>query len=177
MSASNKPLYPPYTHDWRTSANATWIASATLVPMVLWSSMLYGSFAVRVWVVSIAVAMISEAVASGLLGKWTLGDGSAVLTGLLIASAMPPGVPWYVPASSAAFAIFIVKAAFGGLGSNWMNPALAGLAFAYGNWPMAMRQFLVPKMVSGVDGVSASTPLYFAKGLSGGFDGRVMDAL
>ncbi|OHD23071.1 MAG: hypothetical protein A2Y38_15015 [Spirochaetes bacterium GWB1_59_5] len=169
--------YPPYIHDWRTSARAAWICSLTLMPIVAWSSIIYGHFAMAVWVVALATALISEAIASGLLRRWTLGDGSAVLTGLLVAAAMPPGVPLYIPAISVAFSILIVKTAFGGLGANWMNPALGGIAFAYANWPVAMREYLLPRLVSGVDGVSASTPLIFAKGLTGGLDLRVMDAL
>jgi len=169
--------FPPYIHDWKTSARAAWICSATLLPLVVWSSVLYGRSAIEVWAVALVSALVSEAIASGLLRRWTMGDGSAVLTGLLVASAMPPGVPLYVPATSAAFAILVVKAAFGGLGANWMNPALGGIAFAYANWPVAMREFILPRAVSGVDGVSAATPLVFAKGLSGGLDVRVMDAL
>jgi len=169
--------YPPYIHDWRTSANTAWISSLTLVPVIIWSSSLYGSVAVWVWAASIISAIISESIVSVVRRHWTLSDGSAVLTGLLVATAMPPGVSWYIPVLSSAFAILIVKAAFGGLGANWMNPALAGIAFAYANWPAAMREFILPRVVSGVDGVSAATPLSFAKGLSGGIEGRVMDAL
>ena len=109
--------------------------------------------------------------------RWTLGDGSAVLTGLLIAAAMPPGVPAYIPATSAAFAVLVIKGAFGGLGANWMNPALGGVAFAYANWPVSMREYVLPRIVAGVDGVSAATPMVFAKGLSTGLEMRVMDAL
>ena len=58
-----------------------------------------------------------------------------------------------------------------------MNPALAGIAFAYANWPAAMREFIAPRIVSGVDSVSAATPLDFARGLVGGVDSRIMDAL
>lgn len=169
--------HPPYIHDWRTSARAVWICTLTLLPIVVWSSIIYGHTAVAVWGVALGSALISEAIASGLLRRWTLGDGSAVLTGLLVAATMPPGVPLYIPAVSVAFAILVVKTAFGGLGTNWMNPALGGVAFAYANWPVAMREYVLPGLVSGVDGVSASTPLLFAKGLTGGLDVRVMDAL
>ncbi len=177
VETRNAAPYPPYIHDWRTSANTVWISSLTLVPILVWSSSLYGSAALWVWVISLLSATGSEAIVSGIRRNWTLGDGSAVLTGLLVATAMPPGCPWYIPALSSAFAIFIVKAAFGGLGANWMNPALAGIAFAYANWPATMREYILPRLVSGVDGVSAVTPMSFAKGLSGGVQGRVMDAL
>lgn len=170
-------LWPPYIHGWKTSGKAAWICVITLAPIVAWSSALYGRQALVVWISALVATIVAEAMASALLKKWTLGDGSAVMTGLLIASAMPPGIPWYIPAVASFFAILVVKAAFGGLGSNWMNPALGGVAFAYANWPAAMREFIMPRIISGVDGVSASTPLAFAKGLTGGLDGRVMDAL
>lgn len=170
-------LWPPYIHGWMTSGKAAWICVITLLPIVAWSSALYGRQALVVWFSAVAAAILAELLASALFRKWTLGDGSAMITGLLVASAMPPGIPWYIPAAASFFAILIVKAAFGGLGSNWMNPALGGIAFAYANWPAAMREFIMPRILSGVDGVSASTPLAFAKGLTGGLDGRVMDTL
>jgi len=177
IPGSGASSYPPYIHDWKTSARAAWICSLTLMPVVAWSMVLYGRGAALVWAVSLASALASEAVASGLSRKWTLGDGSAALTGLLVATAMPPGVPLYIPAASAAFAVLVVKAAFGGLGANWMNPALAGVAFAYANWPAAMREYVLPRAIAGVDGVSAATPMAFAKGLASVDGGRVMDAL
>jgi electron transport complex protein RnfD len=176
MPGSGASSYPPYIHDWKTSALAAWICSLTLAPVAAWSIVLYGRGAALVWAVSLASALASEAFASGLSRRWTLGDGSAALTGLLVATAMPPGVPLYIPAVSAAFAVLVVKAAFGGLGANWMNPALAGVAFAYANWPAAMRVYVLPRAVSGVDGVSAATPMAFAAGLAAVEGGRVMDA-
>lgn len=177
FNKSSNPGYPPYIHDWKTSARAAWICVMTLLPIVAWSSFLYGRSAVQVWVVALISALLAETLASGLTRRWSLGDGSAVLTGLLIATAMPPGVSWYIPAVSTCFAILVVKAAFGGLGANWMNPALAGVAFAYANWPDQMREYVLPRLVSGVDGVSAATPLAFARGLDKGLTVRVMDAL
>lgn len=169
--------YPPYIHDWKTSAKAAWICAATLVPVIIWSSLLYGRQAAQVWGTALLAALASELLVSGVSRRWTLADGSAVLTGLFVAAAMPPGVPLYIPAASAAFAVLVVKGVFGGLGANWMNPALGGVAFAYANWPVEMREFILPRIVSGVDGVSAATPMIFARGLAGGAEMRVMDAL
>lgn len=169
--------YPPYIHDWKTSARAAWICVITLIPIVVWSSVLYGRSALQVWAIALLSAVLSETIASGLSKRWSLSDGSAVLTGLLIATAMPPGIAWYIPAVSTVFAVLVVKAAFGGLGANWMNPALAGIAFSYANWPAEMREYVLPRLVSGVEGVSAATPLAFAKGLDKGLTLRVMDAL
>jgi Na+-translocating ferredoxin:NAD+ oxidoreductase subunit D len=176
-SATVVHSYPPYIHDWKTSARVSWIVALTLLPVMVWSSVLYGGQAVRVWIITLLSALLAEALGSLMLRRWSIGDGSAVITGILVAAVMPPSIPWYVPAVSVIFAILVVKMAFGGLGANWMNPALAGIAFAYANWPAAMREFIAPRLVSGVDSVSAATPLEFARGLVGGVDSRIMDAL
>lgn len=174
---TRESMYPPHIHDWRSSARVAWIVSATLIPVVMWSVALYGRKALWVWLASGLSALASQSLVDLATRRWNLGDGSAVLTGLLVACAMPPTVPLYVPALASAFAVLVVKSAFGGLGANWMNPALGGLAFAYLNWPGAMREFVLPRLVSGVDGVSASTPLSFARGLASAGGGRVMETI
>ena len=71
----------------------------------------------------------------------TVTDLSAVVTGVLIALNMPPGVPLWVPVLGAFFAIIIVKQLFGGLGQNFVNPALAATAFLMAAYPMIMNDF------------------------------------
>lgn len=65
-------------------------------------------------------------------------DGSAIITGMLLAYNIPPSAPLWLPAAGSAFAIIIVKALFGGLGHNFLNPALAGRAFLMVSWPSFM---------------------------------------
>jgi len=154
-----------------------WITVLTLVPVILWSIVLYGRKALLVWLSSLVSACVAQTLADLPSKKSTLADGSAVMTALIVACAMPPTVALYVPAVASAFAILVVKAAFGGLGANWMNPALGGLAFSYLNWPVAMRDFVLPRFITGVDGVSASTPMAFAKGLSQLASGGVMETI
>lgn len=175
--ADGGAAYPPYLHDWKTTAKVSWLTAATLLPVVAWSTALYGWPALGVWAVSVFSAIACEAAAGLALKRWTLGDGTAALTGLLVAAVMPPTAPWYMPAASSAFAVLVAKAAFGGLGANWMNPALAGAAFAFANWPTRMREFVAPRLLSGVDGVSASTPMEFARGLAGVDGPRLMESL
>jgi electron transport complex protein RnfD len=62
------------------------------------------------------------------------------------------------------------------MGSNWMNPALGGIAFAYANWPDAMRRFMMPSGMVALDGLSSSTPLDIARNFTGTETSRVMDA-
>ncbi len=87
----------------------------------------------------------------------TINDLSAVVTGLLLALNLPAGVPWYIPVCGSAFAIIIVKQLFGGLGHNFMNPALAARCFLLISWPVVMTTFLTP--TGGVDAVATATPL------------------
>jgi Na+-translocating ferredoxin:NAD+ oxidoreductase subunit D len=88
-------------------------------------------------------------------------DGSAILTGLLLAYNLPSGVPLWLPAAGSFFAIAIGKQAFGGLGHNIFNPALAGRAFLMISWPVYMTTWKNPRW--GVDAVTGATPLVFLK--------------
>jgi electron transport complex protein RnfD len=92
--------------------------------------------------------------------RFTIHDGSAVLTGLLIAFNVPPAVPLYIPVIASVFAIAVVKWSFGGLGSNWMNPALAGRVFVFFSWTGQMTNWTTPRTV---DAVSSATPLSAVK--------------
>ena len=84
----------------------------------------------------------------------TVVDGSAVVTGLLLAMTLPHTVPYWQAALGSAFAIVLVKCLCGGLGQNIFNPALAARAFLLLIWPVGVTRYL------GVDGVSAATPLH-----------------
>jgi electron transport complex protein RnfD len=76
---------------------------------------------------------------------------------------MPPEVPLYAPFFASLFAIGVVKWTFGGLGRNWMNPALAGRVFAYFSWTRVMTNWTLPGVLEGADALSAATPLGFLK--------------
>lgn len=169
-------LSAPHIHDWRTSSKATWICSFTLVPVVFASVLQYGNSALYVWAAALVGAILAETLVAVFIKRLSLVDGSTVLTGLLVACAIPPGAPLYIPVSASMFAILAIKNVFGGLGSNWMNPALGGIAFAYANWPVAMRRFLLPSTLNGIDSLSGATPLEFARNYVGADSGRVMDA-
>lgn len=84
--------------------------------------------------------------------KQTIGDLSAVVTGLLLALNLPVGVPWWVGAMGSVFAILVVKCLFGGLGQNFMNPALAGRCFLLISFPAIMNNF-------NCDAYTGATPL------------------
>ena len=138
-----------------------------LMPVWAFSVYLYGTRALLIVLVSIISCVLTEAVMQKMLGKKiTISDGSAVLTGLLLAFNVPPGAPLWLPAVGAVFAIVFAKQLFGGLGHNFINPALAGRAFLMASWPSFMtKEWLAPVggTLSGIDGITSATPLTLLK--------------
>lgn len=159
----------PFAHAARSTASLCFTAASALAPVFAWSAWVFGPRVLLVALVSVGSAWASEGFANLLTRRFTLGDGSALLSGLLVAAAMPPGVALHVPILSSAFAMLAVKWTFGGLGGNWMNPALAGIAFAQVNWhDQLLGGWIMPRILSGVDGLSASTPLGYLADATGG---------
>ncbi len=98
--------------------------------------------------------------------KCTVCDLSAVVTGILLAFNLPVGTPLWMPVIGAGFAIIITKMLFGGIGRNFMNPALAGRAFLMASWPAYMTAFTKPGAplslfgtVEMTDAITTATPL------------------
>ena len=107
----------------------------------------------------------------------SIGDLSAVLTGLLLALTMPPTAPWWLPVIGTFFGIVVVKQLYGGIGKNFLNPALAGRAFPFSSYATIMASWSVPNALSGtVDGVSMATPLagLYGDGLPAYFTAKSM---
>jgi electron transport complex protein RnfD len=101
--------------------------------------------------------------------KSTINDLSAVVSGLLLGLTLPPQLPLWMAAIGAIFAMSVAKWAFGGLGNNFMNPALAGRAFLMAAYPTAMSLFCAPRtgtihgLAATIDGLTAATPLSMYK--------------
>jgi electron transport complex protein RnfD len=123
----------------------TWLVSACLLPAAAWGVSMFGGPALIVLGVSVCAALLSELAVTLPFGRFTLGDGSALLTGLLVGLFMPAGVPAFVPVAASAFAILVVKQTFGGLGRNWMNPAMGGVVFTFLSWPSQMSLWIAPR--------------------------------
>ena len=138
-----------------------------LCPAVAASLYFYGLKALWILLVSTACAVLSEFVWQKLMKKpIRLNDCSAAVTGLLIGLNMPATVPVWVPAIGSVFAIIIVKQLFGGIGHNFLNPALAARAVLLTSWPSYMTKALVPARTltfglfeSSVDAITSATPL------------------
>lgn len=127
-----------------------------LAPALIASIFYFGFGAIKVLLFSILGAVITEAVIQKIMKKpITINDWSAVVTGILLAFNIPASAPWWIPFIGAIFAIAIVKQIFGGLGHNFMNPALAARAMLLASWPVQMTNWVAP----GADAVSTATPL------------------
>ena len=124
-----------------------------LIPATVFGVINFGIYSLYVIGVSIASAVLTEILCCIVMKrKISVTDLSAVVTGLLLGLNMPPAVPLYIPIMGSAFAIFVVKMLFGGLGQNFMNPALAARCFLVISFPAAMTNFVC-------DGYSGATPL------------------
>jgi electron transport complex protein RnfD len=109
----------------------------------------------------VVFAVAAEAVMQKILGKpVTINDLSAVVTGILIAFNVPATLPLWMAAVGSIFAIAVAKQCFGGLGYNFINPALAARAMLLASWPVRMTGWVAP----GADAVSTATPLAILKG-------------
>jgi len=140
-----------------------------LVPAFIGSLFFFGVNALLLTCSCVAAAVASEwAVRKVCKQQPTLGDFSAIVTGMLLAFSLPPTLPLWMAAVGSAFAVIVVKSAFGGLGNNFMNPALAGRAFLLISYPAAMTHWTAPAhgtmcglVRGGVDAVSSATPLAY----------------
>ncbi len=149
----------PQFHDAASTPRIMWSVTACLIPASAWGVYVFGWYALAVLLVSTAAAVITEAVIARVMNRRTLFDGSAVLTGLLIGMNMPPEIPFHVPIVASVFAIAVVKWTFGGLGNNWMNPALAGRVFVFFSWTGEMTTWKMPLTLPVADGTSGATIL------------------
>jgi electron transport complex protein RnfD len=139
-----------------------WATSVALLPACIAGVYIFGLQSLYVILVSVISAVFTEAVLQKLQGKKvTLSDGSAAITGLLLAYNLPPQVPLWIAALGSFFAVAIAKQLFGGLGFNIFNPALAGRAFLMASWPNYMTSWVNPRWQ--VDAVSSATPLMLFK--------------
>ena len=131
-----------------------------LTPAAIGSVYFFGLNALKLILISIASSVFFEAVTQKAFKKpVTINDLSAVITGMLIAFNLPASAPWWLPIMGTAFAIIIVKQFFGGLGSNFMNPALAARAVLLTSWPTHMSTFTGTRP----DVVASATPLAIMK--------------
>lgn len=131
-----------------------------LIPTTLYGIIQWGFNAALVCILTVAAAVISELVYEKCMKlPITIKDWSAAVTGLILALNCPPNIPAWIPCLGAVFAIIIVKQLYGGLGKNFMNPALAARCFLLISFAGKMTSFTGV----GADALSGATPLAFMK--------------
>ena len=152
-----------------------------LIPALAVSFYFFGWDAFVVTLTSVAACMLFEWLISRfLMGRkeLTILDGSAILTGLLLALNVPSTLPLWIIVIGALVAIGIGKMSFGGLGSNIFNPAIVGRVMLLISFPVQMTSYPMPRgMEATLDATSGATPLAIAKGVVRGSEGFTMDKL
>ncbi len=138
-----------------------------LVPSLLCSVFYFGPRALYLTVLSVVFCVGFEFLWQKITKKpVTISDGTAVVTGILLAFNLPVTVPFWIPLIGAFIAIIIAKQLYGGVGNNFINPALAGRAFLLASWPVLMTRWAMPHTTGffiDADLVSSATPLAILK--------------
>ncbi len=147
----------PHIRSKLSTSSIMFVVILGLLPATGFGIYNFGLEAAVVVAVCIATCVLTEFVYTKLMKKpTTIGDLSAVVTGLLLALNLPSTVPWWIPVIGGVFAILIVKMLFGGLGQNFMNPALGARCFLLISFTARMTTFTY-------DGVTTATPLALYK--------------
>ena len=150
----------PHVRDKMTTSRIMQLVVIALLPTTLFGIWNFGMHALLVVLVTVISSVFFEWLYDRLMHKKnTINDFSAVVTGLLLALNMPPQIPLWMPVLGSAFAIIIAKQLFGGLGQNFMNPALAGRCFLMISFAGKMTNFAVSGGARAIDTVTHATPL------------------
>ena len=146
----------PHIKQLDTIEKTMWNVVIALVPAIIASVYFFGTYSLYLIGAAALTCVIVEIPFHKKLsgGKRLIGDGSAVVTGVILGLSLPPASPWWIPILGGALSIIIGKQLFGGLGNNIFNPALVGRAILAISWPLYMTHWVTP-----FDGVTTSTPL------------------
>ena len=167
----------PHIHERETISSIMSDVIIALVPAALMGVYTFGYRAAVVILTAVAACVTTEFFYEKLTKRRiTIGDMSAVVTGLLLGLNLPVTIPLYMTVIGSVFAIAVVKQLYGGLGKNFMNPALAARGFMLLAWAGAMTSFTNPGAGYGADAISQATPLAILKGTSEGAMPSLRDA-
>ena len=152
----------PYIKDSATIPSIMWNVNLAIAPAAIFAAFYFGMPALINMIVGIVAAVGSEYLVQKFRKKKiTAFDGSAFLTGLLLAMCVSPRLPFYMTAIGSIIAIVIAKHSMGGLGYNIFNPAHVGRAAVMVSWPIAMTTW--PSLTTAADVVTSATPLGILK--------------
>lgn len=172
----------PHVHGNDSVQKNMYGVCIALIPALLCSFIAFGLGSIVVTLTSVISCVLFEwLINKFLLGRdnLTITDGSAILTGLLLAFNVPSNIPLWIVVIGALFSIGVVKMTFGGLGCNLFNPALAGRAFLLISFPVQMTTWPVPGQSFGtyLDAETGATPLAIMKQAVKSGDASVLDQL
>lgn len=152
MSDLMKVSSNPHIRSKMTTGSIMLLVVISLLPAAGFGIYNFGPKALMLILVTVCSTVLTEFLFGLIIKKHTIDDLSAVVTGLLLALNLPVSAPWWVGVLGGVFAILVVKCLFGGLGQNFMNPALAGRCFLLISFPAIMTDFTC-------DAYSGATPL------------------
>ena len=156
----------PHLHTKTSTKSLMRDVVIALIPAVVVSVLFYGWSELLILGVSVASCVLLEYLITRYMLKkaCTVGDMSAVVTGILLALNLPSTTPWWIVLIGAVVAIGVAKMTFGGLGQNVFNPALVGRVFLLVSFPAQMTDWTRPQgFIGSVDALSGATPLGLAK--------------
>lgn len=154
----------PHVHSSDSTQKIMYRVVYAMIPALAWSVFVFGLDALRVTLIAVAACIAIEYLIQKYLLKVTpsVSDGSALITGILLAFNVPANLPWWIIIIGAIAAMGIGKLSFGGLGNNIFNPALVGRVFLLISFPVHMTSWPVNNQ-AGIDAVTAATPLSLLK--------------
>ncbi|MFD2111189.1 RnfABCDGE type electron transport complex subunit D [Thiorhodococcus fuscus] len=137
----------PFAHEPVSISRTMGLVMLALLPATLFGIVQFGWPALYLFVVTILAAVLAEAASLRVAGKPVrpyLMDGSAILTGWLLAMTLPPWAPWWIGVVGSVLAIVVAKQVFGGIGQNLFNPAMIARVALLITFPLEMTSFVVP---------------------------------
>lgn len=160
---TTKTIIGPHLRTPNTTRSIMMNVTISLVPALLGAIYFFGLRALNLTALSVATCVTTEYLWQKLTKKSvTVGDFSAVVTGMLLAFNMPVTAPGWIICATSVFSILFVKQMFGGLGNNFVNPALMGRLLAMVVWPGTVMQYVAPRTLE-ADAVSSATVLGVVK--------------
>lgn len=152
--SEDTPISGPHAHGAASVNRIMVLVMAALLPATLFGVYLYGWPALNLLLVTVCTAVLAEAACLRIAGKPVtpyLMDGSAVLSGWLLAMTLPPWAPWWIGAVGSLLAIVVAKQVFGGIGQNLFNPAMVARVALLIAFPLEMTTFTAPKPLFSAD--------------------------
>jgi Na+-translocating ferredoxin:NAD+ oxidoreductase subunit D len=153
------PVSAPHTTTRQSVSRVMTVVMAALLPATLFGFWLYGWPAIWLWLITVVAAIAGEAFCLRLMDRPVrpaIHDGSAILTGWLLAVSLPPWAPWWIGAFGGLFATVLAKQAFGGLGQNLFNPAMVARVALLISFPVQMTAWVGPLPI---DAAAAPGPI------------------